>query len=179
MLSTHNIVILPVAWDHPDGIHLRNLQRTEIAVLGGLEPGIPPSAADVPVFLVAYCNDIPVGCGGLRPLSSPPDGVLIDAAEIKRMFVDTAYRGPLNLPKGSRGTIAELILERLEGEALERGWSLLLLETGTFLAKARRFYERRGFVQRDMFGDYNEADNSVCYEKRLASAQMASITSPS
>jgi putative acetyltransferase len=43
----------------------------------------------------------------------------------------------------------------------------LMLETGVFLGKARRFYERCGYVQRGMFGEYREVDNSVCYEKRL------------
>lgn len=164
-----DVVILAVPWDHPESIHLRNLQRNEIASVGGVEPGIAPSAADVPVFLVAYCDGIPVGCGGLRPLSGSTSCAHADTAEIKRMFVDTAYRGPLNLPQGSGKSIAEMILGRLEEEALQRGWSLLLLETGVFLTKARRFYERCGFIQRDMFGDYTEADNSVCYEKRLGS----------
>ncbi|KAK6221925.1 hypothetical protein LQW54_001145 [Pestalotiopsis sp. IQ-011] len=175
MSPLQDVVILAVPWDHPDSIHLRILQRNEIASLGGVEPGIAPSAADVSVFLVAYCDGTPVGCGGLRPLA----GSTSDAAEIKRMFVDTAYRGPLDLPKGSGKSLAELILGRLEDEALQRGWSLLLLETGIFLAKARRFYERCGFIQRDMFGDYTAADNSVCYEKRLDPSRRASTVSQS
>jgi putative acetyltransferase len=161
MLSANDIVILPVHWDHPDSVHLRATQRTEITALGGLDPGTPPSAADIPVFLVAYCAGVPVGCGGLRPL---PD----NAAEIKRMFVDPAYRGPIEGDKGAGGgSIAGLILAKLEDEALGRGWAVLMLETGVFLVKVRRFYERYGYIQRGMFGNYSEADNSVCYEKRL------------
>lgn len=179
MSSLQVFAILPVPWDHPDSIHLRILQRNEIASLGGVEPGIAPSAADVPVFLVAYCDGAPVGCGGLHPLSDSTSGGHADAAEIKRMFVDTAYRGPLDLRNGSGKSIAELILGRLEDEALQRGWSLLLLETGIFLAKARRFYERCGFIQRDMFGDYTEADNSVCYEKQLDPSRRASTVQQS
>jgi putative acetyltransferase len=161
MLSATDIVIRPVPWDHPDSVHLRATQRTEITALGGLDPGTPPSAADVPVFLVAYCAGIPVGCGGLRPL---PD----NAAEIKRMFVDPAYRGPIEAGEGvGGGSVAGLVLARLEEEAERRGWAVLMLETGVFLGKARRFYERCGYVQRGMFGEYREVDNSVCYEKRL------------
>lgn len=176
MLSVNDIVVLPVSWDHQDSVKLRTTQRTEITTLGGVDPGTPPSAADIPIFLVAYCAGVPVGCGGLRPLSSS-DSALSNAAEIKRMFVDPSYRGPISGNKGLSLSIAELILNRLEDEALERGWSLLLLETGTFLAKARRFYERRGFIQRDMFGNYNEADNSVCYEKRLDPNLVAPVSS--
>ena len=56
---------------------------------------------------------------------------------------------------------------RLEEEAVGRGWSVLLLETDVSMAKARRFYERCGYVRRNVFGGYDEADNSVYYEKRL------------
>jgi GNAT superfamily N-acetyltransferase len=167
MLSIDKIVVLPVSWDHPDSIHLRHTQRTEIASLGGLDPGTPPTASDVPVFFVAYHAGIPVGCGGLRPIPSPPEHMCNNAAEIKRMFVDPAHRGRIDMGKGTGNSIAGLILEELENEARRRGWVVLLLETGTFLVKARRFYERCGFVQRAMFGNYTEADNSICYEKRL------------
>lgn len=187
MSSPDDVVILPVSWDHPDSVHLRNTQRAEITSLGGVDPGTPPSAADIPIFLVAYHAGLPVGCGGLRPLSlSPSDCTLsssrssdsgsVQAAEIKRMFVDPSHRGIIGKSSSSSSSstkggvsVAELILARLEHEAAARGWTLLLLETGVFLAQARRFYERRGFVQRAMFGGYSEADNSVCYEKRLGS----------
>lgn len=182
MLSASDIVIHAVSFDHPDSIHLRTTQRTEITALGGIDPGTPPTAADIPVFLVAYYAGIPVGCGGLRPLSSPPDSSLGDhassnTAEIKRMFVDPSYRGPIGGDESSRASIAQLVLTRLEEEALRRSWTLLLLETGTFLTKARRFYERCGYVQRGMFGGYSEEDNSVCYEKRLFSKEMAAVHS--
>ena len=90
MLSVNDIVVLPVSWDHQDSVKLRTTQRTEITTLGGVDPGTPPSAADIPIFLVAYCAGVPVGCGGLRPLSSL-DSALSNAAEIKRMFVDPSY----------------------------------------------------------------------------------------
>ncbi|KAF3041758.1 hypothetical protein E8E12_008992 [Didymella heteroderae] len=156
-MSSTSIAITPVPWDHPDSIHLRALQRTEINSLGGCEPGVPPSAADVPIFLIAYRDDVPVGCGGLRPLSS-------SAAEVKRMFVDPGHRGPV---QGSSSSVARLLLESLEKEARARGWTELLLETGAFLVKARRFYERCGFAQCKLFGGYTESEHSVCYRKEL------------
>lgn len=156
-MSSPAITIRPTPWDHPDSAHLRSLQRTEINALGGCEPGTAPSAADVPVFLVAYRDGRPIGCGGLRPLSA-------SSAEVKRMFVDPGHRGRI---QGSGDSVAGLLLASLEEEAVGRGWTALFLETGTFLVGARRFYERCGFVQCEMFGGYTEAENSVCYRKML------------
>lgn len=174
MPSIQNTTILSLPWDHPDSIQLRTTQRAEVNVTGDPEAGIPPSAADIPVFLVAYHANIPVGCGGLRQL--PPSYRTPDnAAEIKRMFVDPLYRGPIEGSNDLRTSIASLILTRLEEEAVGRGWGLLLLETGGLMGKARRFYERCGYVERKVFGNYSEADNSVYYEKRLYSSVVAAV----
>lgn len=161
-MPSPSIVVKPVSWDHPDSAHLRALQRSEINALGGCEPGTAPSAADVPVFLVAYRDGAPVGCGGLRPLCAA-------SAEVKRMFVEPAHRGLVGGCGGADdGTsVARVILEGLESEARMRRWTVLLLETGTFLVRARRFYERCGFVECELFGGYTEAENSVCYRKEL------------
>lgn len=80
------------------------------------------------------------------------------------MFVDPSHRGPV---QGSSDSVAGLLLARLENDAITRGWTELLLETGAFLVKARRFYERCGFVQCELFGGYTEAQNSVSYKKEL------------
>lgn len=151
------ITIRPVPWDHSDSTNLRSLQRTEINALGGCEPGTAPSAADVPVFLIAYADGAPIGCGGLRPLSA-------SSAEVKRMFVDPSHRGPV---QGSGDSVAGLLLARLQEEAVARGWTELMLETGAFLVKARRFYVRSGFEECELFGGYTESQHSVCYRKEL------------
>lgn len=162
MPSTADIDVRLLSWNHPDSVHLRHLQRVEITSLGGTDPGVPPTATDVPVFLIAYEAGLPAGCGGLRPLSS-----IEGAAEVKRMFVDEAYRGRSGSDRDTGKSIAELILEALELEARRRAWTVLLLETGTFLTTARRFYERCGFAECDMFGDYMKEDNSICYSKYI------------
>lgn len=166
MLSTSNITIIPLPWSHPDSIQLRAAQRIEVDAIGGGEAGTPPSAADIPIFLVAYYAGVAVGCGGLRALSAS-DRTPNNAAEIKRMFVDAAYRGPMEETDGVCTSIAQVILARLEQEGLKQGWSVLLLETGRPMTKARRFYERCGYSLRDVFGGYSEAEDSVYYEKRL------------
>ncbi|USP72754.1 hypothetical protein yc1106_00028 [Curvularia clavata] len=164
MSQTNNVTVLLQPWDHPDSIQLRAKQRAEIIPLGGDDPGTPPTASNVPVFFVAYLSGVPVGCGGLRPLQELSGLACNNAAEIKRMFVDPAYRGD----RGDGISIAQRILEELEAEARGRGWSTLVLETGEFMLGARRFYEKCGFVPRGKFGSYLDAPNSVFYEKSIA-----------
>jgi putative acetyltransferase len=167
MPSTQDIVIRPVPFDHPDSVQLRTTQQAELTAQWGPDYCDPPSAADVAVFLIAYHDGKPVGCGGLRPLSSASENARKSSAEIKRMFVAPAYRGRLGGDDGARTSVAQLILEQLEGESRKRGLPWLLLETGVDMTTARRFYERCGFAQRGMFGKYSVAEASVCYEKWL------------
>ena len=160
------VEVISTPWDHPHGVQLRQAQRLEITSLGGIDPGTPPTAADVTVYIVAYdqMEGVPVGCGGLRPLISK-SGDLRDAAEIKRMFVERSHRGRV----GSGGqSIAAMILSALEEAALQMGLRMLKLETGEFLEQARAFYERHGFTECTAFGAYTNSTNSVFYEKSIA-----------
>jgi ribosomal protein S18 acetylase RimI-like enzyme len=91
------------------------------------------------------------------------------------MFVDPLYRGPMEGSDGLCTSITALILRGLEEEAVGRGWTVLLLETGVLMGIARRFYERCGYVRREVFEGYSEADNSVYYKKRLDSSLVAPI----
>ncbi|MGC9665550.1 GNAT family N-acetyltransferase [Planosporangium sp. 12N6] len=144
-------------WDDPTGTALRAAQRAELDERYGCddhEPGIPPSAADIDVFLVAVhrADGSALGCGALRRLGA-------SVAEIKRMYV---------VP-GARGTgVATDILRALERAALVRGWSTLRLETGTAQPEAIRFYEREGYRSIPLFGSYVGSQVSVCYERALA-----------
>jgi putative acetyltransferase len=146
-----------VPFDHPDSATLRAAQRIEIdARYGGdTEPGIKPSASDVPVFVVAYdAVGQPVGCGGLRRLDD-------STAEIKRMFVVESKRGT---------GVSVAVLRALEHRARERGWNTLRLETGTAQPDAMRFYEREGYTLIPNFGAYEGEPASLCYERRLDAA---------
>jgi GNAT superfamily N-acetyltransferase len=148
--------IVEVPFEHPDALALRTAQRLDIdARYGGdFEPGVKPSAADVPVFVVAYSlvTRDPLGCGGLRQLDS-------DSAEIKRMFVVASARGT---------GVSTALLRALEARALGRGWTTLRLETGPAQPEAVRFYEREGYLRIPNFGAYAGAPDSLCYERRLA-----------
>jgi GNAT superfamily N-acetyltransferase len=148
------IEIREVAWDHADGVGLRDRQREELDARYGRpdsEPGILPSAADMTLFLVAYDGDQPAGCGGLRALDD-------EHGEIKRMYVEPAHRGT---------GVSTAILRALETAARARDWNRLVLETGEEQPDAMRFYEREGYTRIPNFGHYADSALSRCYEKRL------------
>lgn len=147
--------IEPRSWDDPGGAELRRLQRAELDARYGSddhEPGPPPTAADVDVFLVAVDRDgTAVACGALRRL----DGA---SAEIKRMYVVPERRG---------SGVAASVLRALETAAVERGWHTVRLETGTEQPDAQRFYRREGYREIPLFGGYLGSTLSVCFERAL------------
>ena len=153
-----------VAWDHPDACDLRQQQRIDIALLYSRvdsEPGAPPSADDMTCFCVAYQNDKPVSCGGLRKLDE-------HSAELKRMFVT----------KEARGTgAANAVLGFLEQKSIDLGIDRLLLETGDQLIQAQRFYTRNGYHIIPNFGYYSGVDTSICMEKQLTRSQTGAGSS--
>ena len=113
--------------------------RDEIAALyDGLEldsPQMPkagPKELGAPggTFIVGFEDDVPVCCGGFKPL---PDG----ACEIKKMFVVTEARG--------RG-VARALLVELEQRARELGYTVVRLDTGPRQRRAQRMYERAGYA---------------------------------
>ncbi|WP_229075663.1 GNAT family N-acetyltransferase [Actinoplanes sp. DH11] len=147
-------VITPRAWDDAEGAALRTAQRAELDARygsGDHEPGTPPTAADIDVFLVATVAGTPVGCGALRRLDET-------SAELKRMYVTPESRG---------SGVATALLRALEDAAARRGWTILRLETGPAQPDAMRFYEREGYREIPLFGAYVGSDLSVCYERTL------------
>ena len=104
-------------------------------------------------FLVAYLDDVAVGCGAIRRLDEA-------TAEIKRMYVDPSVRG--------RG-IGRALVEALEQEARLAGVTRIVLETGTRLAPAIKLYEAMGYAHIPLFGEYlSSPDTSLCFGKSLA-----------
>lgn len=157
--------IVEVEWADPRAESLRSAQRVELDERYGSddhEPGTPPSADDVPVFLVAVDEGgAAVACGGLRPL---PDSVLgPDVVEVKRMFVDRSARG---------SGVAAAVLAALEDRARERGAVRLVLETGTLQPDAIRFYTRQGYAPIPLFGSYLGSEHSVCFGRSLRPARV-------
>lgn len=157
-----SITIQRLSYSHPDATTLRDAQQLEIAKLKPINVGVQASAANVPIFLVAYDGVEPVGCGGLRPLS---DQGLPGQAEIKRMYVVPSRRGP----GGVSGSVvvAQLVLVALEDVAREHGWTVLRAQTSKMMGQARRFYEKHCYVPCEVLGSKEAKEHFVCYEKIL------------
>jgi len=103
-------------------------------------------------FLIAYLDDVAVGCGAARRLDEK-------TAELQRMYVDPQVRGQ---------GVGRALVESLEHEARALGVTRVVLETGTRLAPAIRMYEGLGYVRIPLFGEYlSSPDTSVCFGKSL------------
>ena len=89
------------------------------------------------VFLVAYLDDVPVGCGGVK-LTSP------DVGYIKRMWVDGSRRG---LGLGRK------LLAALEDTARDLGCRIVQLETNRTLTGAMQLYRTSGYREVEPFND--------------------------
>ncbi len=157
------VTIERVEWAQQDAADLRAQQRAELDARYGSddhEPGVVPSAADVPVFLLARDDDgRAIACGGLRPLEPVVLGP--DVAEIKRMYAAPSARG-------SGAAVA--VLRALEDEARRLGMRRLVLETGTAQPDAVRFYEREGYLPIPLFGSYRGSTLSLCFARDLVAA---------
>ena len=101
--------------------------------------------------IVAYENEIAVGCGAIKEYSP-------DTMEVKRMYVVLKRRGQ---------GIASSILELLEQWTIELNYRKCLLETGKKQPEAIKLYLKNGYTVIPNFGQYENVDNSVCFEKVL------------
>lgn len=103
-------------------------------------------------FFAVTVDGVLKGCGGFRVVER-------DYAEIKRIYVDPSTRG-LGLAKA--------LLSRLESESRSLGLFEMKLETGIHQPEAIRLFERCGYSQCPIFGDYPKNDpNSVFMRKSL------------
>ena len=129
-----------------DGQSAQRLLAGFYAEITGLYPTWTPSSgpsadpADFQppagTFVVAYVDEEPVGCGGLKRLDA-------DAAEIKRLYVR---------PHARRRGIAWRLLERLEETAKAEGYSVVRLDTGAEQPDAVRLFAAAGYRE---VADYN------------------------
>jgi GNAT superfamily N-acetyltransferase len=101
--------------------------------------------------VVAYENSKPVGCGAIKEYAP-------NTMEIKRM-----YTLPENRGKG----IASKVLTELEIWAAELSYEKCILETGKKQPEAIALYKKNGYKLIPNYGQYVEAENSVCFEKDI------------
>jgi putative acetyltransferase len=101
--------------------------------------------------IVAYEGDEPVGCGAIKEYST-------DSMEVKRMYVFPEKRGM---------GIGSIVLNELERWALELKYNKCLLETGKRQPEAIALYKKNRYRIIPNFGQYENVENSVCFEKIL------------
>lgn len=101
------------------------------------------------MFVIAYEDGKPVGCGCFREISS-------NTAEIKRMYA-----------KVKRHRVGEEILKYLEKEARKLDYSQIILETRKININAVNFYLKNGYKICSNYGKYENRLDTVCLKKEL------------
>jgi putative acetyltransferase len=153
------------------GMHIRqdDLSSSEVRLLvaehlSGMHGNSPPGHVHAlateslrspqVTFWVAWADGVPCGCGALKELDSR-------TGEVKSMRTRTGF-----LRRG----VGQAILDEIIRTARQRGYSCLLLETGTGEAfePAHGLYRRNGFEWRGSFGEYAATDFNVFMAKTLA-----------
>jgi putative acetyltransferase len=101
--------------------------------------------------VVAYLNEGAIGCGAFKPYDA-------NTVEIKRMFVEPAFRG-----KG----VAQKVLDELELWAKELAYKYCILETGKKQPEAIALYTKADYSIIKNYGQYEGVENSVCMRKQV------------
>jgi putative acetyltransferase len=101
--------------------------------------------------VVAYENEKPVGCGAIKEYGA-------NTMEIKRMYVS---------PECRKKGIASKILSELENWARELSYAKCILETGKKQPEAIALYRKNGYTLIPNYGQYAQAENSLCFEKKM------------
>lgn len=107
--------------------------------------------AAIKYVVVAYENNIAVGCGAIKEYAE-------EVMEVKRMYVSPEKRG--------RG-IASLVLHELENWTKELGYKKCILETGEKQPEAIGLYKKNNYAVIPNYGQYAGVESSVCFEKIL------------
>lgn len=81
-------------------------------------------------FLIAWSDDLPVGCVALRPLDD-------SIAEVKRLWVDASARGQ---------GLSRRLMSAIEAEARSMGYQRLRLDTNSALTEAIALYRATGWT---------------------------------
>jgi GNAT superfamily N-acetyltransferase len=135
------------------GRHLYEGSSTEQIARYGRDGGRKLEALADPgvVFVAAWLNGKPVGCGAVVPLDN-------DTGELSRIFVSSESR---------RNGVGRAILAALEEEARSR-YKRLVLETGIAQEESMHLYAACGFTSIPCWGKSADNPRSRCYEKVLA-----------
>jgi GNAT superfamily N-acetyltransferase len=144
--------VLP--YTHPDVAALIEEIQRDLAVRYGGPDETPVTPADFApprgLFLVAYLDGAPAGCGGWRSRGTD--------AELKRLYT---------VPAARRTGVARAVLAELERTARAAGHTRLILETGTRQPEAIALYSAAGYTEVPPFGHYADSPESVYLGKTL------------
>ena len=102
--------------------------------------------------IVAFEGEVAVGCGAIKEYAD-------DTMEVKRMYVVQNKRG-----KG----YASSILKELEKWTIDLNYKICVLETGKKQPEAIELYKKNGYQIIQNFGQYENVENSICFEKVLS-----------
>lgn len=102
------------------------------------------------IFIIAYEDGKPVGCGALQNYSE-------DIAEIKRVYSKIKGIG-----------IGTQVLRALEAYAVSFGYKKIILETRKVNASAVSFYQANGYKICPNYGKYMDHKEAVCFCKHTA-----------
>ena len=151
--------VVRVAADSPEIALLTREVVAEYAVrYDDPHDDIAPVAPDAVWVLVRDDAGSPVACGAVQPWSWTVAGAPGDVGEVKRMYVVPSARG--------RG-LSRLVLDELVAASHERGWTSLVLETGTEQPEAMGLYASYGFVLEGAWGPYRDDPRSRCFRLEL------------
>jgi putative acetyltransferase len=109
--------------------------------------------------IVAYEAETSVGCGAIK---ADDAGTM----EVKRMYVLPEKRG-----KG----VAAAILKELENWAAALNYKKCVLETGRKQPEAIALYQKSNYQIIPSYGQYQNVENSVCFEKILKTDYKNSV----
>lgn len=139
LLNRDHLVIGPADPDAPEALFcLQSYFDELVARVDVAKPGmfaLPDPGADSyrPAqgrFLVAWSDDLPVGCVSLRPLDAA-------TAEVKRLWVHDSARGQ---------GLARRLMTAIEDEARAMGHRMLKLDTNSALSEAIALYRGSGWT---------------------------------
>lgn len=117
--------------------------------------GLDLAALQGPDILFAVARDSHGEAVACAAIAIKPQLAL---GELKRMYVKPENRGQ---------GIAQSLLQKLEGAAIEAGCRWLALETGYLQTAAITLYQAAGFRHCGPFADYQPDPNSVFMRKEL------------
>ncbi len=140
--------------DNPDFVQLVKLLDADLAKRDGEDHSFYAQFNKIDTLkyvVVAYENEIPRGCGAIKEYGT-------NTMEIKRMFVS---------PESRKKGIATRLLSSLEQWASELSCSKCVLETGKRQPEAIALYSKNGYTLIPNYGQYANAENSLCFEKEI------------